>query len=372
MRIIFAAAVSSPPYSPGRALNWLHHVVGLALLGHDVYFVEEIDEGWGAAGGVERTLFARTMAAYGLNEKSCQLDAKGRPVVGLSRRQLEAVSRKADLLINVSGHVKQEWLLANVALRVYLDQDPVYTQLWHSEYRVDIGFQAHDVFVTVGLNIGTPRCAIPDCGLTWHHTLPPVILNGRPAASRSSARFTTVASWKQFGDLRYRGRWYRSKYREFERLRDLPKLVDQELELAITCAEHAEDDVRELAGHGWHLRDGTSIDSLPRYRQYISRSRAELGIAKHAYVMARSGWFSDRAAHYLVAGRPVLAQSTGFERHLPTGSGILTFRTLAGAAAGVEEIVANYEAHSRAAREFAAEHLDYRKVLPALLEACTG
>ena len=87
---------------------------------------------------------------------------------------------------------------------------------------------------------------------------------------------------------------------------------------------------------------------------------------------ARSGWFSDRAAHYLAAGRPVLAQSTGFERHLPTGSGILTFKTLDGAAAGIEEIATNYAAHSQAAREFAAEHLDYRKVLPALLQACGG
>ncbi len=371
MRIIFGAVVSLPPYSAGRALNWLHHVVGLSRLGHDVYFVEEIDEGWGAAQrGRLRTFFETTMAAYGLTEKACRLSANGEPTVGLSRRQLEAVSRKADLLINVSGHVKQDWLLGNVARRVYLDQDPVYTQLWHSEYRVDIGLGAHDVFVTVGLNIGTRHSPIPDCGLTWHHTLPPVILNGPPAASRSNARFTTVASWNPYGDLRHRGKWYRSKYREFERLRDLPKLVDQELELAFSCAPDLEGEVRKLAEHGWHLRDAKSIDTLSRYRRYISASRAELGIAKNAYVRARSGWFSDRAAHYLAAGRPVLAQSTGFERHLPTGSGLLTFKTLAGAAAGIEEIATNYEAHSRAAREFAAEHLDYRKVLPALLEAC--
>ena len=44
MRIIFGAAVSLRPYSPGRALNWLHHVVGLTRLGHDVFFVEEINE----------------------------------------------------------------------------------------------------------------------------------------------------------------------------------------------------------------------------------------------------------------------------------------------------------------------------------------
>jgi hypothetical protein len=375
MRIIFGAAVSLPPYSPGRALNWLHHVVGLTRLGHEVHFVEQIDDGWHANGRGRtcRKLFDTTMAAFGLNGKACQLGANGEATAGLSRKELEAVARKADLLINVSGHVKQEWLLGSVHRRAYLDQDPVYTQLWHAEYGADIGLQAHDAFVTVGLNIGTRHCAIPDCGVKWHYTKPPVILSGRQAPTRSTAaRFTTVASWNPYGDLRFRGKWYRSKYREFGRLRDLPKLVDQELEVAFTCAAEVEDDVRELAGHGWHLSDARTIGSLAAYRRYIAASRAEIGIAKNAYVRARSGWFSDRAAHYLAAGRPVLAQSTGFERHLPTGSGILTFRTLDGAAAGVEEIATNCAAHSRAAREFAAEHLDYRKVLPALLEACAG
>lgn len=370
MKIIFGAVVSLPPYSAGRALNWLHHVVGLQRLGHDVYYVEEIDEQWRVArrGRLQRKLFETSMAHYGLTGKAWQIAADEEPP-----RALDAISREADLLLNVSGHVKQKWLLSNVSRRVYLDQDPVYTQLWESEYRLDVGLGAHDVFVTVGLNIGTQRSPIPDCGLKWHHTLPPVILNGRPPPSRSkTARFTTVASWNAYGDVRYRGKWYRSKYREFERLRELPKLVNEDLEVAFTCASDEEDDVRELAQHGWHLRDARSIASVPSYRRYISASRAELGVAKNAYVRARSGWFSDRAAHYLAAGRPVLAQSTGFERSLPTGRGLLTFKTLNDAAAGVEEITTNYKAHSQAAREFAEEHLDYRKVLPALLEACAG
>jgi len=375
MRIIFGAVVSLPPYSPGRALNWLHHVVGLVRLGHDVYFVEEVDEAWGVPGRAPaRKLFETTMAGYGLTGKACQLTADGVPTAGLSRRQLEAASRNADLLINVSGHVKQEWLLGNVARRVYLDQDPVYTQLWHAEYRVDVGLQTHDVFVTVGLNIGTRHSSIPDCGLKWHHMLPPVILDAPPAPAPggSTARFTTVASWNPYGDLRYRGKWYRSKYREFQRLRDLPKLVDPELEIAFTCTGDVEEDVQELAKHGWRLRDARSIGSVSAYRRYISASRAEIGIAKNAYVRARSGWFSDRAAHYLAAGRPVLAQSTGFERRVPTGCGLLTFTGLDDAAAGIAEIAGNYRAHSRAARALAEEHLDYRKVLPPLLEACAA
>ena len=72
----------------------------------------------------------------------------------------------------------------------------------------------------------------------------------------------------------------------------------------------------------------------------------------------------------LGSGRPVLAQSTGFEHTLPAGRGLLSFSTIDEAIAGVEELERDYTAHTRAARELAAEYLDYRKVLPPLLEAC--
>ena len=57
-------------------------------------------------------------------------------------------------------------------------------------------------------------------------------------------------------------------------------------------------------------------------------------IAKNLYVDTQGGWFSDRSACYLAAGRPVLAQDTGFGAVLPTGDGILTFSTLDEAVAG--------------------------------------
>ncbi len=102
------------------------------------------------------------------------------------------------------------------------------------------------------------------------------------------------------------------------------------------------------------------------------REAKEIGVAKHTFVKARSGWFSDRRTHYLVRGKPVLAQATGFERWLPTGRGLLTFSTMEEAVAGVEAINRGYERHCRAARELAEEYLDYRRVLSAMLEACTA
>jgi hypothetical protein len=165
---------------------------------------------------------------------------------------------------------------------------------------------------------------------------------------------------------------YRSKRGEFLRFAALPRLVEQPFELALR--RHRDDDpaVGVLRANGWRLSDATALSDLAGYRRYIARSRAELGIAKHAYVNGRSGWFSDRSAHYLAGGKPVLAQATGFEQHLPVGRGLLAFSTLAEAAAGVETINRDYAAHCRAARAFAEAYLSYRAVLPGLLEACAA
>src|SRR5262249_30337012 len=180
------------------------------------------------------------------------------------------------------------------------------------------------------------------------------------------------ASWGGFGDVCYRGEWYASKYQEFQHFAGLPRLVDQELEIALR--RHREDDprVQLLRECGWVLTEGSRIRDLAGYQAYIARSRAELGIAKNAYVKARSGWLGDRAGHYLASGRPVLAQATGFERHLPAGKGLLAFATLEEAVAGIESINRDYQGHCRAARELAEGYLDARKVLARMLAVCTA
>jgi hypothetical protein len=382
MRIIIGAVLSISPFSPGIAWTWMHHTVGLRRLGHDVYYVEEVGPRWcvdalgrpsAFEGSANRELFRATTERFGFGERACQLYNGGEATFGMSLNRLVEVCRGADLLLNISGHLKSEFLLAGVKRRAYFDQDPVYTQLWHAEYGKDLNFRGHDVFVTVGLNIGTPHTRIPDCGVRWCHALPPVVLDyWPPRDGPSCARFTTVASWGSFGDLCYRGEWYCSKYAEFRRFAELPRKTGQGFEAALR--RHREDDegVRLLWDNGWAVTEATRFADLSAYQGYIGRSRAEIGIAKGAYVRGRSGWFSDRAAHYLASGKPVLAQATGFERHLQTGRGLLAFDDLEGAAEGVAEINRDYPAHCRAARAIAEEFLDYRKVLPKLLEDCTA
>ena len=322
---------------------------------------------------MNRDLFRAAVEPFGLAERACQIYDHGGITLGLSRDSLLEISKEADLLINMSGHITTDLVLQNVKQRVYVDQDPVYTQLWHSEHDADLSFGNHDVFVSVGLNIGTSRTSIPDCGLKWHHTLPPVVTGLRPfEVNPGSNRFTTIASWSGYADLCYRGEWYRSKYQEFECFAELPRRVNQQFEVALKC--HREDDagVRLLRENGWFLSDAGRIRDLSCYQDYIMRSRGEIGIAKNAYVKGRSGWFSDRTAHYLANGKPALAQATGFEEVVQTGRGLLAFSNMEEAVAGIEEINRDYPAHCRAAREFAQEYLDSSKVLPKMLEACAA
>jgi hypothetical protein len=68
----------------------------------------------------------------------------------------------------------------------------------------------------------------------------------------------------------------------------------------------------------------------------------------------------------------VVVEDTGFGSVLPTGRGILPFREVDEAVAGIREVEANHERHSRAAREIAEEYFDARKVLSRLVEAATA
>ncbi|MBI2953242.1 MAG: glycosyltransferase family 1 protein [Chloroflexi bacterium] len=382
MKIILGAVISLTPFSPGMAWNWIHHALGFRKLGHDVYYVEEVKPGWcvDAQGrqcdfehSVNRELFQTIMKRFGLMERACQLYNSGEATHGLSLSTLMTLAKDADLLINMSGHVKTDFVLSQARRRIYVDQDPVYTQLWRAEYGKELDFGKHDIFFTVGLNIGTPYTSIPDCDTKWHHTLPPVVLEHWPFyIDRTCRRFTTVASWTDYPDLCYRGEWYGSKYEEFKRFAALPRRVDQEFEIALKSYRGDDEGIQLLRSNGWLLSEAGRVADLSNYRSYIAQSRGEIGIAKNAYVKGRSGWFSDRSAHYLAAGKPVLHQSTGLERCLPTGRGLFAFGTMDEAVAAIEAINQDYEAHCRAAREFAEEYLDYRKILPRMLDLCTA
>jgi hypothetical protein len=166
--------------------------------------------------------------------------------------------------------------------------------------------------------------------------------------------------------LEHEGRTYGLKGRSFEELLDLPRRAGRRFELAVGAPAEVR---ARLEAHGWMVRDPRPVTrDVPSYLSYVRDSKAELGVAKHGYVVSRSGWFSERSATYLAAGRPVLVQDTGFTDWLGVEEGVVAFTTPEEAIAGLEEIDGRYERHCRAAREVAVEVFDSRRVLTSLLE----
>ena len=130
------------------------------------------------------------------------------------------------------------------------------------------------------------------------------------------------------------------------------------------------DDVRtRLTEGGWRIVNPKEVTRDPWvYQQYLRASRAEFSVAKHGYVVTRSGWFSERSAAYLASGRPVVIQDTGFTKWLPSGDGVIPFKNADEAAAGIGEVNRRYESHCGAARQIAEEYFDSGKVLPKLVD----
>jgi hypothetical protein len=104
------------------------------------------------------------------------------------------------------------------------------------------------------------------------------------------------------------------------------------------------------------------------FRDYIAGSRGEFSCAKGGYVGTHSGWFSDRSAAYLAAGRPVVLQATGFEDLLPTGKGLFAVSTPGEAAEAIRAVRRDYALHSAAARALAEEYFDCVKIARRVLD----
>jgi glycosyltransferase involved in cell wall biosynthesis len=215
--------------------------------------------------------------------------------------------------------------------------------------------------------LGRADCLLPDMGITWHATRPPVVLDcwqPQPPADT----WSTVLTWNNFRKpIAYRGAVYGSKELEFPKVEQLPgRLPDVSLELAVGGTDPPRQRWQEL---GWRVRESQGVsDTLDRYREYIQQSRAEFSVAKNVYTATRSGWFSCRSVCYLAAGRPVVVQDTGFSELLPTGEGLLAFSDLEEAVAAIQEVEADYARHQRAAWHVARESFDSSRVLTEILQ----
>jgi hypothetical protein len=377
MLIIVSGAIGRS-YVGGQAWAYMHYLAGLRALGHQVYYLEDCgEESWVYNWEEQRlTTDLDYPAAYvqaclrliGLEHN--WIYRAGAASRGISLRRLRSLCRQADLLLVRAVPLplwRDEYNLPR--RRAFIDVDPGFTQikLLDGDQPLSDTVSHCERLFTFSPLIGQPGCLIPDAGRNWLKTLPPVYLPCWPPSSLQATHFTSVIRWRGFHDAQYNGVRYGQRDQEFPRFLDLPRLTHQPFLIAVLGA-----DLESLEAHGWDAVPGEAESLTPaQYQAFISRSRAEFGVAKHLYVEMRTGWFSDRSACYLASGRPVLLQNTGIDAWLPVGDGIVTFNSLDEANAGIDHINLDYERHRTAARDIAQQFFSTGAVLPPLLEAAT-
>ena len=378
LSILFSGMLAGDPWQGGATWAVLQYVLGLRRLGHDVLLVEPVADkalrpaGANLAATEQATYFRRVVGDFGLGGAAALLRAGTTQTVGVGYDDVAAFARRADVLFNVSGMLAEAALLGPVRRRVYLDLDPAFVQLWHAAEGIDMRFDAHTHFATVGMNIGRGDCPVPTCGRQWVTTPQPVVLERWPAAGGTPVRdaWTTVANWRGYGSVHHDGVHYGQKAHSLRALIDLPTRTGEAFELALNIHPDETSDLALLAANGWRLLDPAASAGTPgQYAAFVRGSRGEFGVAKSGYVASNCGWFSDRSACYLASGRPVLAQQTGWGRWLPAGEGVLPFATTGDAVAALEAVRRDYAAHARAALSLAERYFDSDAVLASLLAA---
>jgi hypothetical protein len=376
IRVVLAGYLVRYPLG-GYAWQALHFLAGFRALGCEVFFYEDSAyyayayvpgaaamhaEGYEYGVEVAAAFFGR----HGFGDAWAFWDAGADRCFGASAERTRAALNDADLFVNLGGVNRIARERRPRATSVYVDLDPAYTQLRLAEgdvlLRAILG--EHDAHFTLGENIGTPECRIPAEGFTWRPIRQPVPAElWTPCEPVADAAFTTIGKWDSAGrDLRFAGEVFSWRKRpQWFRYLELPQRTGERFQVAMDVAP---DDRRSLAAEGWEVVDPLQVSSDPeRYRDFIRGSKGEFTVAKDVNVRLASGWFSDRGACYLAAGRPVVNQDTGFGRRLPVGCGLFAFRTLADAVAAVHAVAGDYAEHCRAARVLALEHFAPARVL---------
>lgn len=370
---------------PIGGLTWHHlqYVLGLQRLGHEVYFVEDSEDFPSCYDPETRQVstdpvpglrYAKEVfGRFGIGDRWAYYDAHAKRWDGPCASRIGAVCRRADVVLNVSGVNPLRGALMDVPVRALIDTDPLFTQVRHlSQPWARERALRHTCFFSFGENIGTAECRIPDDGLPWARTRQPVVMDlWRVEPVPDARHFTTILQWESYSALEYGGVRYGMKAETFEEYVDLPSHVTSPLELALVGSSEPHRD--RLTACGWLLTDPVHVSKTPwTYADYVRRSKAEFSTAKEGYVLANTGWFSERSTCYLASGRPVVLQDTGFSTWLPTGEGVMSFHDLEEAAAAIRSVEGAYARHCRAAREVVTEFFSAEVVLEQLLARATS
>ncbi len=374
-RIVLDGYIARYPLA-GMASWVLQYLLGFKKLGHDVYFVEKCsmpDECYDpkrkvmtddCSVGIE--FLDALLTRFGLDGRWCVVDFNGE-THGIARSQMQEILRSADLFVDL--HTEGAWMdeAQDAGTRILIDGEPGFFQMkMVKKMRAGETLPEYDFYYTNGHNVGRSNCSAPTADKHWRGIFNPIdveLFDGLPPPGKA---FTTIMNWRSHPPFEFDGEVYEQKDVEFERFMQLPSLTEVPVEVAVTGEGTPTD---RLTAAGWRVADAQDVtSSLDSFIDYIERSAGEFSVCKSGYVRTWSGWFGDRSAAYLAAGRPVVCQDTGFSEHLPCGEGLFAVDTVEAAASALEEIRSDYKRHSDGARELARDCLDARKVLGRLLD----
>jgi hypothetical protein len=382
-RIVVMGFMGSIPIA-GVVWQHVHYIVGLQRLGHEVYYIEDsarlaynpLTFETGSDYSFAASLLDRLARRFDFVDRwaFCARFLPEHPTAGLSAAKSLEIIRSADAVLNVCGAQEMHEDIRDCANLIYVESDPGLEQI-----RLDNGdtrprdyLDRHRALFTFGESIGSSDFPVPLHGLRWLPTRQPIVTDFWKTAAPppSDAVFTTIANWNTSGlkDVEWRGEKYLwSKSLEFLRFIDAPQAAGESVEMATNIKDEATRG--RFANSGWRLIDAYPMSNdLDAYVTYIQRSRGEYTVAKDQYVRLHTGWFSDRTACYLAAGRPVITQQTGFTRYFGGADGLFAFASLEEIGEAARAIRADYAKHSRAAFAIAAEHFEATKVLASLLD----
>lgn len=365
---------------PLGGLVWHHfqYVLGLKQMGHEVLFLEDSDD---FAGCYNPDTFETTdnpkyglafihdlFATYEMKSQWAYYDAHTGKWYGNTRKMVTDFCAKAEVVLNLSGvNPLRDWW-TNIPCRILVDTDPAFTQIKHlSDEHAMNRAKAHTHFATYGENFGKEACKIPDDGFPWQPTRQPVCLNlWNMSPSKSDGNWTTVMQWDSYKTGEYKGALYGMKSLSFEPYISLPKYcLSEKLELALGSANAPK---AALEKEGWKISNPLEVTRTPAvFQKYIESSKGEWSIAKHGYVITKSGWFSERTLNYMASGKPVVIQDTGFTDFIPTGNGVLVFSNMEEAIEQLIKAAKDYEYHCLQSRQIVAAYFEAEMVLQSLL-----
>lgn len=386
LRIVVGGFVGLFP-AGGATLDYVQYPVGLRLLGHDVYYIEDTNlypvyqpnKAWDDASDCILYL-EQTMKHFGLEGKWAYRDVASGKCYGMSLEKVLEVCKTADVFLNLSCSTFMRDEYFRIPNRILLDSDPMFTQIqYHDEKKERKGnfttkemIESHNYLFSFGENIGNGDCRIPTLDLHWRPTRQPICLTLWENKADPVFHFTSIMNWSGRNKLCFDNEEWGQKDVEFVKYIQLPDRVPSaRFQIVINPPLHPEStyNPHQIKASGWQvLKPEKEVSNFTDYKKFIQTSFAEFSIAKETYVKSNSGWFPCRSACYLAAGRPVVTQETGWSAFVPSGSGLFSFTCMEQAAEAINEIMADYKKHAKAALEVGRTYFDSRLVLNQMLE----